>query len=231
MKVLKDPNVISQENKGTCAQTSIERAIAETNKTQYIDLLIQFLTKGYYQKNSNSPKIELNTGGIINNPDIEGNDKRLLTTRIITPSFMDHADQKTFNDTYNDDTDRTEKKGFDGSLSEPTLEAVTSKEYTTSYIGNLDNSAKLTLLKKILEEYPGYPVIINLQQTYGGPHAVRLLDISEDKIVISNPWGSIETYEIDSQQYLQDISYVSFPTSLKFRILEMLLLAKTKLLP
>jgi len=57
----------------------------------YIDIITQFLTKGYYQKDPNSPKIELNTGGIINNPDIEGNDTRLLTKRVITLSFMKYA--------------------------------------------------------------------------------------------------------------------------------------------
>ncbi len=98
---------------------------------------------------------------------------------------------KTDGDNYNDNTDKVTNSSY----SEPTLEALTDKGDNTNYIGNLDNSKKISLLKKALEESNKYPVIIYVNNIYGGSHAVRLVDIDENKIVVSNPWGQIETFK------------------------------------
>lgn len=93
---------------------------------------------------------------------------------------------KTDGDNYNDNTDKVTNSSY----SEPTLEALTDKGDNTNYIGNLDNSKKISL-----EESNKYPVIIYVNNIYGGSHAVRLVDIDENKIVVSNPWGQIETFK------------------------------------
>jgi hypothetical protein len=187
---LSDPNRISQRRKGTCSQTVIERNIAERNPAQYIKIITELITQGYYTA-PNGQKIPLNAGGIrlIEN---EIDDRRLCT-RIITPSFMEFYYDKDPNiDDYNDDMD----KPF-GSLSHKTASAIYNTQYVMADISFLNTTQKTQILKELLKLSLKYPIFLAVN--YGmSPHKVELKNIKDNRIVISNPWGRIETYTLNS---------------------------------
>jgi len=191
LDALSDPNRISQHRKGTCSQTVIERNIAEESPDQYVKIISELITQGYYTA-PNRQKVPLNTGGIrkIKNEI----DDRLLCTRIVTPSFMEFYYDKNPNiDDYNDDMD----KPF-GSYSYITASAIYNTQYVMADISFLNTTQKTQILKKLLKLSLKYPIFLSV--TYGSKilHAVELKDIKDNSIVISNPWGHIETYTLNS---------------------------------
>jgi hypothetical protein len=190
LDALSDPNRISQHRKGTCGQTVIERNIAEESPDQYVKIISELITQGYYTA-PNSQKVPLNTGGIrkIKNEI----DYRLLCTRIITPSFMEFHYNKDPNiDDYNDDMD----KPF-GSYSYKTASAIYNTQYVMANTLLLNNTQKTQILKELLKLSLKYPIFLAVN--YGiGPHKVELKNIKDNSIVISNPWGQIETYTLNS---------------------------------
>ena len=190
LDALSDPNRISQKNKGTCAQTLIERNIAEKSPDQYVKIISELITQGYYTA-PNGQKVPLNTGGIRkikNEIDI-----RLLCTRIITPSFMEFYYDKDPNiDDYNDDMDKPR-----GSYSHITASAIYNTKYVIADISFLNTTQKTQILKELLKLSLKYPIFLAVN--YGMlPHKVELKDIKDNSIVISNPWGHIETYTLNS---------------------------------
>jgi hypothetical protein len=190
---LSDPNRISQHLKGTCSQTVIERNIAEESPDQYVKIISELITQGYYTA-PNSQKVPLNTGGIrkIKNEI----DDRLLCTRIITPSFMEFNYNKDPNiDYYNDDMD----KPF-GSYSYKTASAIYNTQYVIADISFLNTTQKTQILEELLKLSLKYPIFLAVTYSSNMSHAVELKNIKDNSIVISNPWGQIETYTLNSSE-------------------------------
>jgi len=194
LNALSDPNRISQEKKGTCAQTVIERSIAERNPAQYIKIITELITQGYYTA-PNGQKVPLNNGGIrkIKNEI----DDRLLCTRIITPSFMEFYYDKDPNiDDYNDDIDEPYS-----SYAHKTASAIYNAKYIRIDISSLDPTKKAEILKELLEfSADCYPTFISYINYKYALHAVELknINIEDNSIVISDPKGKIETYTLNS---------------------------------
>jgi|GEM_PF-1663435 len=195
---LADPNSISQGSKGTCAQTTVERSIAERNPAQYVKIITDLITKGEYIA-PNGKRIPLNEGGIKKvSSEIEN---RYLTTRIITPSFMEfYYDKDPDKNDYDDDNDEEVSSKSKGSSSIETASAI----YNTLYIpiliniGIFNNNIKTSILKELLRlsKYPIF-LYVNYEKdpnSYKAGHAVELKSITDNSITISNPWGQIETY-------------------------------------
>jgi hypothetical protein len=184
-------NRILQDKKGTCAQTIIERNIAEKSPDQYVKIISELITQGYYTA-PNRQKVPLNTGGIrkIKNK----RDYRLLCTRIVTPSFMEFHYNKDPNiDDYNDDRD----KPF-GSYSHKTASAIYNTQYVIADISFLNTTQKTQILKELLKLSLKYPIFLSVTYSSNMLHAVELKDIKDKSIVISNPWGQLETYILNS---------------------------------
>jgi hypothetical protein len=193
---LANPNSISQESKGTCAQTTVERSIAKRNPAQYVKIITALITKGEYIA-PNGQKIPLNEGGI--KKALFEEDYRYLTTRIITLSFMEfYYDKDPDKNDYDDDTDKEVSSGRSGSSSIKTSSAIYNTEYKSLDVKRYDNNTK-TLILKILLTLSKYPLFlsVNYQKDPNSNkmrHAVELKDITNNSITISNPWGQIETY-------------------------------------
>ena len=186
---LADPNSISQGSKGTCAQTTVERSIAERNPAQYVKIITDLITKGEYIA-PNGQRIPLNEGGIKNA--LFERDNRYLTTRIITPSFMEfYYDKDPNKNDYDDDKDVEVSGKSKGSWPMKTASAIYNTEYKFRYVGSDNNTTKISILKELLKKSK-YPIFLAVN--YRERHAVELKSITDNSITISNPWGQIETY-------------------------------------
>jgi hypothetical protein len=199
---LADFNTITQAYKGTCAQTAVERSIAERNPEQYVKIITELITKGEYTS-PNGRKIPLNSGGIRKTKH-EQNDFRYLTTRIISPSFMEFYHNK---DPIYDDYDEDKDKPY-GSYSYLTAETIYNTTYNDIFLFLLSNFIKIEFLKDVIKSSK-YPVFLGVK--YQGIHAVELKNIESNSITISNPWGQIETYTIKGVY----IDGYNFPTPIK----------------
>jgi hypothetical protein len=167
--------------------------IAEESPDQYVKIISELITQGYYTA-PNSQKVPLNTGGIrkIKNEI----DDRLLCTRIITPSFMEFNYNKDPNiDYYNDDMD----KPF-GSYSYKTASAIYNTQYVIADISFLNTTQKTQILEELLKLSLKYPIFLAVTYSSNMSHAVELKNIKDNSIVISNPWGQIETYTLNSSE-------------------------------
>jgi hypothetical protein len=190
--VLADPNLISQESKGTCAQTTVERSIAERNPAQYVKIITDLITKGEYIA-PNGKRIPLNEGGI--KKALSEKDNRYLTTRIITPSFMEfYYDKDPDKNDYDDDKD--EELVVKGKV------PVLSKQLLLFIILSInlyvcrsyDNNTKTLILKTLLR-LSKYPIFLSVNYNRDPNnnkivHAVELKNITTNSITISNPLGT-----------------------------------------
>jgi hypothetical protein len=152
---LANPNSISQGSKGTCAQTTVERSIAERNPAQYVKIITDLITKGEYIAPPNGQRILLNEEGI--KKALFEEDYRYLTTRIITPSFMEfYYDKDPDKNDYDDDNDEEVSSKSKGSSSIETASAIYNTEYKFMYIRSYDNTTKTLILKTLLtlSKYP-----------------------------------------------------------------------------
>jgi hypothetical protein len=201
---LANPNSISQGSKGTCAQTTVERSIAERNPAQYVKIITDLITKGEYIA-PNGQRILLNEGGIKKQP-FEKED-RYITTRIITPSFMEFFYNKNpdIND-YDDFSDREIGSQRRGSSTDKTASAIYNADYKIIDLGKFDNNTKILILKTLLK-LSKYPVFLYVDYTNDGIlHAVELKNITNNSITISNPWAQVETYTTNGKQIQSGIN-------------------------
>jgi ABC-type Fe3+ transport system substrate-binding protein len=98
-----------------------------------------------------------------------------------------HYDKDPNIDDYNDDMD----KPF-GSYSYKTASAIYNTQYVIADIYFLNTTQKTQILKELLKSSLKYPIFLSV--TYRSRlHAVELKNIKDNRIVISNPWGQIET--------------------------------------
>jgi len=201
---LSNPNSISQEQKGTCSQTVIERAIAERMPSEYVKIIKDLITKGEYITKSGKV-IKLNSGGI--KKGLFEKDDRYLTTRIIAPSFMEFSNGEEYD--YDDDTDynisKDNKKKYKGSSTEVTAKEIFNTDYQIIQIKHLSIQQKVDTIQILLKllMFKKYPIF--LYTYYGakpneGGHAVELKEITNNFITVSNPWGQIETYTTDGKK-------------------------------
>jgi hypothetical protein len=196
---LANPNSISQGSKGTCAQTTVERSIAERNPNQYVKIITDLITKGEYIA-PNGQRIPLNEGGI--KKALSELENRYLTTRIITPSFMEFFyDKNPDKNDYNDFSDRERGSSQrQGSSTDKTASAIYNADYKIIDLGKFDNNTKILILETLLK-LSKHPVFLYVDYTNDGIlHAVELKNITNNSINISNPWAQVETYTTNGKQ-------------------------------
>jgi hypothetical protein len=193
---LSDFNTINQGYKGTCAQTAVERSIAERDPEQYVKIIKDLITQGEYIAPDGS-KIPLNSGGIRKTKD-EQNDPRYLTTRILSPSLMEfYHDKNIFQDDYDEDNDVEINNGIKGSNADKTASAIYNTQYEFVNIENYNSDSKIFILANLLRN-SRYPIFIYVNYSpnpiESANHVLELKNITQNSITVSNPWGQIETY-------------------------------------
>jgi len=209
------PQDISQMDKGTCAATSVQRALAERNPARYLDVLGSLASKDGKptdlvpsdEKNFGLHTlwdVPLNTDRAENNM----NDGRTLSTRLMSPAIMDLADNVSPNSPVNDDEKRDfsydsysnrfdSHTGGGSGLTPPQIEYAYEKLLGDNATvlkpsATLNKDQMVTQLQDALNN--GQDVLVGMMWGPGG-HRVSLEGIGTDEqdgqqyAYIGNPWG------------------------------------------
>lgn len=209
------PQDIGQEDKGTCAATSVQRALAERNPARYLDVLGSLASKDGKPSDlvpSEEKNFSLNTRWDVPlNTDIAENnmsDMRTLSTRLMSPAIMDLADNVSPNSPVNSDEKRVfsydsysnkfdSHTGGGSGLTPPQIEYAYEKILgdTATVLRPSDTLNKDQMVTQLQDALAnGQDVLVGMQWG-GGGHRVSLEGIGTDEqdgmqyAYIGNPWG------------------------------------------
>ncbi|MGC8734634.1 MAG: hypothetical protein ACP5RD_06315 [bacterium] len=89
---------------------------------------------------------------------------------------------------------------YRGSQPSPTAAALFNIQYKTIEVENNFSEYKIDFLKDLMQKVgKKYPIFLGVYYP-AGYHAVEIKEITDNYVVISNPWGQIETYTTNGVQ-------------------------------
>jgi len=200
-----DPSHIAQKNKGTCAATSIQIALAVKDPARYLETL-RLLSS----KSGDASEIADGLVRTDQSPINDTNDPRSITVRIMSPAFMEYADgadltYKNKEDAHYNDEDIKDHGGLYASESAYLYDGVLDEKTNTIYFNDDNREENLQTLR---DSTTG-PIPVSLKwglakdgvkHTY---HKVLLERIDKDPetgeeyAYVINPWGKQDRIPIE----------------------------------
>ncbi|MCL5037702.1 MAG: hypothetical protein M1269_11395 [Chloroflexi bacterium] len=236
-----DPTVISQEQKGTCAATSVQIALAAKNPGRYLETL-SLLASESGDASSIAP-------GLVRtdeSPISDTGDSRSLTTKIMAPAFMEYANGTDLtyknSDNYNYDADgNKDHNGLYQSETTRLYNGVMNEDKAeTIYVNDSNRDEQYKKVTGAVADGKPVPVgltwyktkertqseidrikkdtgIEDIAERKSGGHEVLLERIEKDPsdgksyAYIINPWGEID--RMPEEDFKQSIHSATIPTT------------------
>ncbi|MCD6309667.1 MAG: hypothetical protein J7M18_03070 [Candidatus Eremiobacteraeota bacterium] len=226
IKDIADPSTISQKNKGTCAATAVQIALASKNPGRYLETL-RLLS-------SESGDASAITPGLVRtreSPITSTSDPRSVTVKVMSPAFMEYADgpnltYKNADNAHYNDKGVKDHKGLYQSETTRLYNDVLGENSPTLTITDSNREESFNQIRDAAADGKPVPVglhwyitkisspnkflnrlkndgIIDIAQRKPGGHEVLLERIDKDPITgkeyayIINPWGEQDRIPVE----------------------------------